>query len=232
MVPLRSIPAVLAWFSSTASALALPSDLNFLQSRGALTLKLPSSGLQDPTSISPKVSLKYIALGVGTQNYTCAAMPNSATATPVQVGAKAVLFDVGAFFQKLPIMVNSLPPLALGLYAMTGQPDMSGITGGGVLGDHYFNAAGQPVFDLTKVGAKLTVKKLANVAAPADACPGPKNAGAVDWLQLTDVGGGVSYGGVSYVYRVVTAGGNKPATCTGKTGTFEVPYTTEYWYYG
>jgi hypothetical protein len=188
--------------------------------------------LTAPSAISPGVSLKYIALGVGTQNYTCAASPNSATIAPIQVGAKAVLFDVGSFFQKLPIMINSLPPLSLGLYTMTGKPDMTKITGGGVLGEHYFNAAGQPVFDLTKVGVKITAKKLGGVTAPADACPGPKNAGAVDWLLLTDVGGGASYGGVSYVYRVVTAGGQKPATCAGKTGTFEVPYTTEYWYYG
>jgi len=232
MYCLRNFPTTFAVFAATASALALPTDLSFLHKRGALTVNIPSSGLQDPATISPKVALKYIALGVGTQNYTCAATPNSATSAPVQVGASAVLFDVGSFFQKLPIMIKSLPPLALGLYAMTGQPDMSGITGGGVLGDHYFNAAGQPVFDLTKVGVKVTVKKLGNVAAPADACSGPKNAGAVDWLQLTDVGGGASYGGVSYVYRVVTAGGNKPSSCSGRTGTFEVPYTAEYWYYG
>jgi hypothetical protein len=115
---------------------------------------------------------------------------------------------------------------------MMGQPDMSRITGAGVLGNHFFNAAGQPVFDLTKVGAKVTAKKLANVAAPAEACSGPRNAGAVDWLQLTDVGGGASYGGVTYVYRVVTAGGKPPATCADEDATFEVPYATEYFYYG
>jgi hypothetical protein len=234
MLRLLSLPAALAiLLSSTVTALALPTEYNSLEARnGDLTIALPSSGLPAPSTLSPQVSLKYIALGVGTQNYTCASTPNSATAAPVQVGAKAVLFDAGQFFQKLPIMINKLPPLSLGLYTMTGQPDMTSITGGAVLGDHYFNAAGQPVFDLTKVGAKLTAKKLANVAAPADACAGPRNAGAVDWLLLTDVGGGASYGCLSHVYRVVTAGGNKPATCAGKTGTFEVPYTTEYWYYG
>lgn len=192
MLRLLNLPTALAIFSATASALALPWSHNTLVARQPLTITMPSSALAAPSSILPEVSLKYIALGVGTQNYTCAATPNSATIAPVQVGAKATLFDVGSFFQHFPSMVNSLPPLSLGLYTMTGKPDMTRITGGGVLGQHYFNAAGQLVFDLTKVGAKITAKKLANVAAPADACSGPQSVGAVDWLLLTDVGGGAS----------------------------------------
>jgi hypothetical protein len=129
-------------------------------------------------------------------------------------------------------MIPSLPGLALGLYTMTGEPDMSKITGAGVLGTHYFNGGGQPTFDLTKVNARLTAKKLKNVAAPDGSYPGPNNAGAVDWLLLTDVGGNASWGGVSYVYRVETAGGMPPATCSGKSGAFTVPYAAEYWFYG
>jgi hypothetical protein len=231
MLRLFSIPAVLAYLSATASAYAIPSDHADLERREALTVSLPSSGLSDPLSISPAVTLKYIALGVGTQNYTCASTPNSASA-PVQVGAKATLFDAGTLFQNVQAMIGSLPGLALGLYSMTGQPDMTRITNAGVLGNHYFNGAGQPTFDLTKVNARLTAKKLGNVAAPADACPGPNNVGAIDWLQLGDVGGGASWGGVTYVYRVETAGGKPPATCSGKTGLFTVPYAAEYWYYG
>lgn len=232
MLRLLSLPAVLAYFTATATAIAIPTADSTALSRRTLTETLPSSGLQSPSAISPAVTLKYVALGVGTQNYTCASTPGSSSAAPVQVGAKATLFDAGQFFQTLPAMIPSLPGLALGLYALTGEPDMSKITGAGVLGTHFFNSAGQPTFDLTKVSAKLTAKKVGDVAAPAGACPGPGNAGAVDWLQLTDVGGGASYGGVTYVYRVETAGGKSPATCAGQSGTINVPYSAEYWFYG
>jgi hypothetical protein len=231
MLQLHLLPAVLAYFSALATAAAIPNDNVELERRGALTASLPSSGLPSPSSISPGVTLKYIALGVGTQNYTCASTPDSASA-PVQVGAKATLFDAGQFYSNFPGMIPTLPGLALGLYAMTGQPDMTKILGAGVLGNHFFNGGGQPTFDLTKVGARLTSKRLNNVAAPADSCPGPNNVGAVDWLQLTDVGSDASWGGVTYVYRVETAGGKPPTSCSGKTGTFTVPYAADYFYYG
>lgn len=228
MLRLLALPAALTFFTANAAALALP-QLNNLESR-SLTLTLPSSGLPTPSTISPGVSLKYIALGVGTQNYTCATTPNSASA-PAQVGAAATLYDAGQFFQSLSGLVPSLPSFALGLYTMTGA-DMTSAIGTAVLGHHFFNGVGQPTFDLTKVNALLTSKKINSVAAPAGACPGPNNAGAVSWLQLTDIGGGASFGGVSYVYRVETAGGNCPATCQGQTGTINVPYAAEYWFYG
>ncbi|KIW08675.1 uncharacterized protein PV09_00626 [Verruconis gallopava] len=222
--------AVVACLSTFASALAIP-GLSAGSSKRAFTVSLPPSGLPDPSSISPAVTLKYIALGVGTQNYTCASSPNSASA-PIQVGAKATLFDAGQFFNTFPGMVQTLPGLALGLYTMTGQPDMTRILGGSVLGHHFFNSLGQPTFDLSKINARLTAKKLSGVAAPADSCPGPNNAGAVDWLELTDIGGGASYGGITYVYRVETAGGKPPAKCTDQSGAFTVPYAAEYWFYG
>lgn len=82
------------------------------------------------------------------------------------------------------------------------------------------------------MGARLVAKKLANVPAPADAATGPNDAGAVDWLELGDTGAGFSFGGVSVGYRVETAGGKAPATCSGKSGVFTVPYVAQYWFFG
>ncbi|KAH7148465.1 hypothetical protein EDB81DRAFT_792327 [Dactylonectria macrodidyma] len=95
------------------------------------------------------------------------------------------------------------------------------------LGHHYFNAAGVPVFDLSVSSDLLIAKKLDAIAAPASADPGPDGTGAVAWLQLGDAGGSK---GVSYVYRVLTAGGNSHG-CT-KAGDDSTSYTTMYWFYG
>jgi hypothetical protein len=213
--------------SASVSALALPN----LFRRDTLTVSLPPSSLPAPSSISPAVTLKYISLGVGTQNYTCAATPKSASGAPVAVGAKAILYDAGPFLQKHSEMIGTLPSLALGYQTLSGR-DVCPLLGIPQIGKHFFNAAGSPTFDLTSVGARLIAKKLNSVAAPADACPGPQDAGAVDWLQLTDNGTGQSFGDLTYVYRVETAGGKAPATCVDQKGTFQVSYATEYWFYG
>lgn len=228
MLRLLSLPAVLAFFTANAAALALPQPNN-LDSR-SLSLTLPSSGLPSPSSISPAVSLKYVAIGVGTQNYTCASTPDSGSA-PIQVGAKATLYDASQFFQTLSGLVPTIPGFVLGLYTMTGADPSTSLTLG-AMGNHFFNSAGQPTFDLTKINALLTAKKTGDVVAPASACPGPNGVGAIDWLQLSDVGGGASFGGLANVYRVETAGGKPPATCAGQTGTINVPYAAEYWFYG
>jgi len=121
--------------------------------------------------------------------------------------------------------------MALGVEQISGMTP-SNIYGIDVLGQHFFTAGGSPEFDLTGVSARLVAKKLNSVSPPAGACPGPGNAGAVSWLELGDNGAGLSFGGISYVYRVETAGGNPPATCSGQTGLITVPYSAEYWFYG
>lgn len=217
------LPVLLA-LSSAVSAVALPKSSN-IKAR-TLTVPLPSSGLPAPTG-----ALQYIALGVGTQNYTCASTPGSTSAAPVSIGALARLSDASQFLQNHDDLVDKLPGLALGLSTM-GISDPAKMFNLPYLGQHFFTSTASPEFDLTAVGDRLVAKKLANVAAPADACAGPGNAGAVDWLQLGDNGAGLSFGGIGYVYRVQTAGGKAPATCAGKTGVFTVPYAAEYWYYG
>ncbi|KAF2430031.1 hypothetical protein EJ08DRAFT_650028 [Tothia fuscella] len=223
-----SIPAALLAFTSSVSALALPAILDRFTRDTRLTIAIPLNGLPSPSIISPAVQLKYIALGVGTQNYTCASTPNSASAAPVSLGAKAVLYNAGPFLESRPNMIGRLADKAYGDDRVPSRYDL------GILGSHFFNAAGQPTFDLTAVGARLVVRKLNGVTAPPDSCRGKDDddTGAVDWLQLVDNATGQSFGGLSYVYRVETAGGRAPVTCAKQRGTFEVHYATEYWYYG
>lgn len=97
-----------------------------------------------------------------------------------------------------------------------------------VIGKHFFDSAGSPVFDLYTTGEKLIAKKVGQAAPPPNANAGPSGTGAVLWLKLDDKGGST---GLKEVYRVVTAGGNAIPTCT-KAGVFSIEYATEYWFYG
>lgn len=184
---------------------------------------LPASALPPPPG-----TLKYIALGVGTQNYTCATSTSSSI--PVAIGAVATLSNIRTLVQVNPASVPSIPVLALKTAELTGTNAQNLPT----LGKHFFNAAGKPTFDLTggSPPARLTAKKVAAVPAPAGSYAGAQNEGAVPWLYLTDSGQGLSFGGITDVYRVETAGGAAPANCAGMAGAFEVQYAAEYWFYG
>ncbi|KAF5019158.1 hypothetical protein F66182_8837 [Fusarium sp. NRRL 66182] len=195
------------------------------------------------------VALKHIALGFGIQNYTCA----DAGANPTASGALAVLYDVTHLYpgqsssslpsakfssltadvlnaHKVPLNLNKdgvgasltkpFPkPASLSVHAYRKKLPF--------LGHHYFNAAGVPTFDLIKANQLHVSKKLDGIKAPASASPGPEGTGAVDWLYLGDAGGSH---GVSYVYRVHTAGGASHG-CKAQ-GTDSTSYTTQYWFYG
>lgn len=62
------------------------------------TPTLPSTGSTDLPSPSSNLTLKYIAIGHGIQNYTCA----STDATAVNVGALAVLYDITPLYPGTP----------------------------------------------------------------------------------------------------------------------------------
>ncbi|KAF2689932.1 hypothetical protein K458DRAFT_439061 [Lentithecium fluviatile CBS 122367] len=49
----------------------------------------------------------------------------------------------------------------------------------------------------------------------------------IKWLLLKDLQG-ILRGGINTVYRVATAGGNKPTTCKGQKPNFVVDYTAQY----
>ncbi|KAK4191392.1 hypothetical protein QBC35DRAFT_426164 [Podospora australis] len=193
-----------------------------------VSLPAAAAGLPPP---SPGLYLKHIAIGRGTQNYTCD-LSNS-TAVPQAAGAVATLFnascvaatypDVGAMLTRASLQFDLSESEALQRLAPSNL---------GVSGAHYFTTLTTPYFDINTPQWQLGASpfgKNASIAAPADAGKGLKGEGAVALLKLSSKPGGS--GGLQEVYRVETVGGSPPATCQGMPATFEIQYSTQYWFY-
>ncbi|KAI9806753.1 MAG: hypothetical protein M1825_006210 [Sarcosagium campestre] len=178
----------------------------------------PNGGAELPPP-SDGLTLKFVTVGRGTQNYTCA--DSTEASIPKAVGAIATLHDGKAVAKRSRKAFDNLPGLSLYANGVILLPLPT-------IGKHYFDASGTPVFDLGAKGV-FKGKKLANVPAPAKAHKGLKGEGAVDWLQLGDTGAST---GITQTYRVVTAGGKAPATCQGQPKDIQVQYATQYWFYG
>ncbi|KAJ5388083.1 hypothetical protein N7509_010624 [Penicillium cosmopolitanum] len=100
-----------------------------------------------------------------------------------------------------------------------------------IIGEHYFNAAGDPFFDLSMSGsdAWMACKKDASVSAPTRVSRiSGKDESDVPWLKLDCK----DCKGVKEVYRVMTIGGVAPTTCVVQNDTVLVEYAAEYWFYG
>ncbi|KAH9835961.1 Protein of unknown function DUF3455 [Teratosphaeria destructans] len=185
----------------------------------------------------PSCSPKYIAVGLGTQNYTCNATTGKYTAT----GALAQLFDATAYLSNNHDKVDSLSHTYYNTYtSLPCSKSPSNCVESDdrcedqanshfkpwplpVLGEHYFTASGTPTFDLHNARSHpfLFSKKAGDVASPRSY--------DVDWLYLSSNGSSENRV-ISSVYRVETVGGVQPASCSG-TSSIEVPYSAEYWYY-
>ena len=184
------------------------------------TASLPSPG-------SP--CLKAIAIGRGTQNYTCATSTSSST--PVSIGAVATLYDASVVLPFLPPkegegILDLLPAYLLNFpYEAVANSTLPS------LGQHYFEGS-TPVFNLEKgkLGL-LNGAKAGDILAPPSSSLGPdgKGDGAVDWLMLKAVPGSQN---LLDAYRVHTAGGKPPKTCEGQSTNIEVQYAAQYWFYG
>ncbi|KAG8688264.1 hypothetical protein FRC11_005766 [Ceratobasidium sp. 423] len=195
-----------------ASALATPTQKTYGCDVSTAQLALPSSpDISIPSGVKPQ----YITLGVGTQNFTC-----SSAGTYTSAGAVANLIDISCIYASNTDLFNNAQ-----VYAYQTLPDwqlfLEPYTY--VLGKHYFIAQSGsifPKFDFTQTGKGYTVaKKIGGIASPG----GSQN---VDWLELQNTSGSLA----KYVFRVVTQGGQPPASCTaGQTVT--VPYTAKYWFF-
>lgn len=93
---------------------------------------------------------------------------------------------------------------------------------------HYFRADGTPFFDINS-GDFIAAAKDANVPAPPGAT-GNENGPAIDWLKLSRKPGEPD-GNIQQVFRVITAGGAAPKTCS-QPGPLSIEYVAEYWMYG
>lgn len=172
----------------------------------------------------------HVAVGRGTQNYTCA--DSTAQSKPVAAGAVARLYNATCAAANYPQLLARLPnaSLVFGSPAVEDEPLHPAPLY--FSGDHFFIDAKTPVFN---VGTKsdfygvAVCAKSDSSAAPADAPAGPNGLGSVPWLKLADTGAST---GFKEVYRVNTAGGVAPASCEGQEAQFKVDYATEYWFYG
>ncbi|GLI78401.1 hypothetical protein PoHVEF18_006715 [Penicillium ochrochloron] len=190
---------------------------------------------------SPGLNLKYVALGRGTQNYSCPSSTDSHeardTSEPVATGAAATLFDASciastsiSLLHEMPVVIGRAPLGSVALLAellshTTNSSDL-------IIGEHYFNAAGDPFFNLKLSGSDswIITKKDASVTAPRKVShiAGVNGDDDVAWLKLGFKDGH----GIKEVYRVVTFEGSAPSTCAGQKETVLVDYAAEYWFYG
>lgn len=174
--------------------------------------------------------LKHIAIGRGTQNYTCDV--TNATAIPVAVGAVATLFNATCVAATYPDLANLLPAVALQFNLTDNEADRStqrmAPSNLAVSGHHFFTNTTTPFFTLDTAAQTLGeagCAKNASVPAPTGAPKGQKGEPAVAWLKLlTRVG---ATGQLQEVYRVETAGGSAPATCKDMPAAFEVQYAAQ-----
>jgi len=181
--------------------------------------------------------LKHIAIGRGTQNYTC---PSNQTGPPSAAGAVAVLYNASCLISSFPDLGLALSKAAL-QFNLTdaelaqGHVSAKHLAPSNLLmsGLHYFPKGDTPFFNLdleplNHVG-EIPSAKEADAAPPPNAPTGQKGEKAVKWLKLKAREGAT--GGLREVYRVETVGGSAPATCEGMPEKFVVQYSTQYWFY-
>ncbi|EMC92338.1 hypothetical protein BAUCODRAFT_77931 [Baudoinia panamericana UAMH 10762] len=184
-------------------------------------LPAPASGLV----------LSHVAIGRGTQNYTCET--TNSTAAPVAVGAIASLFNVSCLAAQSPELLSKLPGIALDLPSPS-TTDESSPAYQMMSGHHFFVDLTTPFFNLdTQLHQYGTgaFKKANSSNPPTNAVLGQNGQGngSVAWLKLdAKTADGQVF---QNVYRLNTAGGNPPKTCAGMPAAFEVEYSAEYWLY-
>ncbi|EZF77357.1 hypothetical protein H105_01372 [Trichophyton soudanense CBS 452.61] len=181
------------------------------------------------SEIPPDQKLLAVAVGRGTQNYTCAGL--SPDQAPKATGAVATLFDASCIASNYPYLLSLLPNVALELTNPSPFTNSRGPVDLMVMGHHYFDGEGVPTFDMPKLGI-CGVKKVDSKDAPPNAMKGVKDEqeGAVSWLMLESTPS--SKGQAKRVYRVNTAGGKAPPTCVGLPEQIQIQYSAEYWFYG
>lgn len=215
----------LHFYPSTPSRYILFHQPPFKDGGNLLTISFGFIGNATLPPPSSDQTLQFLALGRGTQNYSCA----STESNPVAVGALAVLYDASPLLATTPgDLLYTLPDYALELAApfvpLTAR------------GHHFFDSAGVPNFDLSSVGLYLIGATNASIPAAQPqttfGLPIPETL-PVNWLYLDAKNGGVGSTGLNGVYRVEVAGGEPPATCANITGTtFQVQYSALYVFYG
>ncbi|KAI9834597.1 MAG: hypothetical protein M1838_005489 [Thelocarpon superellum] len=178
-------------------------------------------------SATPGLTVSNVAIGRGTQNYTC--VNNTSDAAPVAIGATANLYNATCIAANYPDLLAMIPDIALQFDTPTGDTALlpSELL---LMGIHYFSDNTTPSFDLNVPGTSLGVihaAKKGSQPAPSSSTPGQdgQGFGSVPWLQLQRKSGDAD---IQEVYRINTAGGQPPMTCEDMPSAFEVDYAAEY----
>lgn len=186
------------------------------------------------------VTLQYVGLGMGIQNYSC----EDTAATPQSIGAIASVFDITDYL----LQGGNATEIGVGYlkaYSRLSCQASQNLDNNKCqlkanykffdhLGHHWFSdihGQGVPSFSIPGRGF-LSAQKVGDVPAPKNAFPGLRpGTGAVDWLFLPSDGSSRTIA-LSEVYRINTAGGKPdPSACTGGMRVVTVKYTAIYWYY-
>ncbi|CAK1361160.1 hypothetical protein CB0940_03442 [Cercospora beticola] len=186
--------------------------------------------------VSEGFSLYHIAVGRGTQNYTCDL--SNATAVPAAAGAVATLVNATCLTANSPILAWSLAGWAY-QDKSTSVPKTVPVNDFlKISGHHYFTDLTTAYFNLDTIGqgddtwqsnySQGGFKKINATDAPADAIEG-----SVPWLKLNSKDETKADDcAFQEVYRINTVGGAAPKTCEGQEAEFQVEYAAEYWFYG
>ncbi|KAJ5834103.1 hypothetical protein N7447_000129 [Penicillium robsamsonii] len=194
----------------------------------ASKIVMPSyaSGMTSPSGLKPR----YVALGRGTQNYTCT--DSTSYSAPVAVGAVARLYNATCIAANYPDLMAKLPNLAYRISLSTNEYASFPPANIDMMGHHFFFDATTPEFNLNTTPKRqdgiVMTKKEGAIDAPSGSVSGKY--GAVPWLYLTTTDGTV--GNYKSVYRVNTASGSPPKTCKDMPPTFEVQYAANYYFFG
>lgn len=201
------------------------SSTHLLNLNNVLTIPSAPTPLANPAE---GTFLRHIAIGRGTQNYTCAS--SSASEAPKAVGAVASLFNATCDAARLNVnTLGQVTDLALNYAIPTSAEAEQRLSG-----HHEFTADGVPLFMLETKDAnygRVECALDAKSPAPATASKGTNDLGSVPWLKLNATTGGDQAWAYNEVYRIHTAGGAAPKTCEGIEGSFTVEYSAQYWFY-
>ncbi|GJN67267.1 hypothetical protein PLIIFM63780_004708 [Purpureocillium lilacinum] len=224
--PVNALDSMSAYFNAIAAKVQAARLLSEAPSCDLSKAQMPlgPDGLLPP---APGLTVRHVAVGRGTQNYTCDT--GNATAVPKAAGAVATLFNASCVAALYPDVLDKIPSMAVHFNLTDDRLGPSVLQKSGV---HYFTDATTAFFDLdtpTLDIGKAPCEKNSSGAAPSTASVGQIGEKAVPWLRLKTKEGATD--DIKEVFRVTTAGGSAPATCKGMPATFEVQYASVYWFW-
>ncbi|KZP25027.1 hypothetical protein FIBSPDRAFT_856406 [Athelia psychrophila] len=185
--------ATIASFLFAAPAMAAPLAPSGPSTNPSTNCSLANATMALPTGqtalTAATTAMKFVGLGVGTQNYTC----NSTSLTYISLGAVAELFDVSCLVSQPSFA--SLQDTAFARWTASTAPKTPEAL------------IAHPKWDFTSNVDAGNANAFVIGAKTGD-LPAPTGTSDVDWLQLKAVEGDLA----STVYRTDTRGGQPPAS--------------------